>query len=505
MVVMPTLEVPRARHLIDGAWVPSRHQGELPILDPATRRPFHAMAGGDAVDVDAAVGAARRAAPGWAATNPSERGALLGRWADLVLEHVEELAAIEAQDVGKPLSGARLNIYITHGIIQYFAGAADKLTGVTLPTRSPDYFGFTLPEPYGVCAVIIPWNVPAVLTAANVAPALAAGNTVVLKPSEVAPLAAFALGELAIRAGFPPGVLNVVGGLGRDAGVALTSHPGVDHISFVGSTGTGRAIMAAAAANLVPVKLELGGKSPNVLFADADLDVAIPAIVASITENAGQNCYAGSRLVVEASIHDQVVERIAAAMKDVRLGAWDADLDMGPLVSAAQQEKVLGFLTEAAAGGARLVTGGSGSGGSVSGGSGSGGSTGGGSGGGEGWFVEPTVFDGVQPGMRLAQEEIFGPVLAVQSFSGTEQAVELMNGTDFGLLACLWTSDISRALRLAKQVRSGQVAINQFHDAGVIGFPFNMQKDSGFSAGGGYGALREYTQEKAVAVRLLPS
>jgi acyl-CoA reductase-like NAD-dependent aldehyde dehydrogenase len=480
---MPSLEVPSARHLIDGLWVPSQHQAELPILDPATRQPFQALAGGDAVDVDAAVAAARRAAPGWAATNPSERGALLGRWADLVMQHVEELAAIEAQDVGKPLSGGRLNIYITNGIIQYFAGAADKLTGVTLPTRSPDFFGFTVPEPYGVCAVIIPWNVPAVLTAANVAPALAAGNTVVLKPSEVAPLVAFALGELAIRAGFPPGVLNVVGGLGKDAGVALTSHPDVNHISFVGSTGTGRAIMTAAAANLVPVKLELGGKSPNVLFADADLDAAIPAIVGSITENAGQNCYAGSRLVVEASIHDEVVERIAAAMRQVRLGGWDADLDMGPLVSAAQHEKVLGFLADAPADGARLVTGGSA---------------------GDGWFVEPTVFDGVEPGMRLAQEEIFGPVLAVQSFKGFDQAVDLMNGTDFGLLACLWTSDISRALTLAKRVRSGQVAINQFHDAGVIGFPFNMQKDSGFSRGGGYGALREYTQEKAVAVRLLP-
>jgi acyl-CoA reductase-like NAD-dependent aldehyde dehydrogenase len=488
MVAMPSLEVPVARHLIDGAWVPSRHQGEVPILDPATRQPFHAIAGGDAADVDAAVSAARRAAPGWAATNPSERGALLGRWADLVMEHVEELAAIEARDVGKPLSGGRLNIYITHGIIQYFAGAADKLTGVTLPTRSQDYFGFTVPEPYGVCAVIIPWNVPAVLTAANVAPALAAGNAVVLKPSEVAPLAAFALAELAIRAGFPPGVLNVVGGLGRDAGVALTAHPDVNHISFVGSTGTGRAIMTAAATNLVPVKLELGGKSPNVLFGDADLDVAIPAIVGSITENAGQNCYAGSRLVVEATIHDEVVERIAAAMKDVRLGPWDADLDMGPLVSAAQQEKVLSFLAEAPGSGARLVTGGSAAGSPQ-----------------EGWFVEPTLYDGVDAGMRLAREEIFGPVLAVQSFTGTEQAVELMNGTDFGLLACLWTSDISRALRLAKQVRSGQVAINQFHDAGVIGFPFNMQKDSGFSRGGGYAALREYTQEKAVAVRLLPS
>jgi aldehyde dehydrogenase (NAD+) len=482
---MPPLEIPVAQHFIDGAWVPAQHKGELEIIDPATRLPFHSVARGDGADVAAAVGAARRAGPGWAATNPSERGALLARWADLIMENVEELAAIEARDVGKPLSGGRLNIYITHGIVQYFAGAADKLTGVTLPTRSPDYFGFTLPEPYGVCAVVIPWNVPAVLMAANVAPALAAGNAVVLKPSEIAPLVALALAELAQRAGFPPGVLNVVEGLGPEVGVALTSHPDVNHISFVGSTATGRAIMAAASANLVPVKLELGGKSPNVLFADADLDVAIPAIVGSITENAGQNCYAGSRLVVESSIHDEVVQRVAAAMDSVRAGAWDADLDMGPLASQVQHEKVLSFLQQAPQEGARLVTGG------------------GQQSGGDGWFVRPTVFDQVEPQMRLAREEIFGPVLAVQTFTGQARAIELMNDTEFGLLACLWTNDVSRALTLAKQVRAGQVAVNQFHDSGVIGFPFNMQKDSGFSRGGGYAAMREYTQEKAVAVRLL--
>lgn len=479
---MPTLELPPARHLIGGEWLPARHKGELPVLDPATREVFHRIADGDAGDVDAAVAAARRAAPGWAALSASDRGALIGRWAALIGEHVEELAAIEARDVGKPRSGGRMNIWIAQGIVGYFAGAADKLTGVTLPTRDPDYLGFTLPEPYGVCAVVIPWNVPAVLTAANVAPALAAGNTVVLKPSEVAPLVALALADLAVRAGLPPGVLNVVTGLGAGPGTALTGHPDVDHISFVGSTGTGRAVMAAAAANLTPVKLELGGKSPNVLFADADLDVALPAIVASITENAGQNCYAGSRLVVEASIHDEVVERLRAAMAAVRTGPWDADVDMGPLVSGQQHERVAGFLEQAPAEGARLVTGGRTA---------------------SGWFVEPTVYDQVTPDMRIAREEIFGPVLAVQSFTGYEQAVALMNGTDFGLLACLWTNDVSRALRLAKQVRSGQVAVNQFHDAGVIGFPFNMYKDSGFSRGGGYRAMYEYTQEKAVAVRLL--
>ncbi|BCJ56983.1 aldehyde dehydrogenase family protein [Micromonospora endophytica] len=484
---MADLDIPPARQLIDGSWTPAADGGELPVLDPATREPIQSVARGRATDVDLAVAAARRAFPAWAATSPSERGAILRRWADLIAAQVDTLADYEARDVGKPRSGGRLNMYIAQGIIDYFAGAADKLTGVTLPTRTPDFLGFTRPEPYGVCAVVIPWNVPAVLTAANVAPALAAGNTVVLKPSEVAPLSPFALAQLAHQAGLPPGVLNVVTGLGPEAGEALTGHPDIDHISFVGSTGTGRAVMRAAAQHLVPVKLELGGKSPNVVFADADLDVAIPAIIASITENAGQNCYAGSRLLVEEPIRAEVVERVAAGMAAVRLGPWDQDLDMGPLVSQAQYDRVRGFLAEAPAAGARLVTGGEAAAGQH----------------GAGWYVTPTVFDQVDSGMRLAREEVFGPVLAVQGFRGPQEAVALMNDTDFGLLACVWTNDVSRALRVAGQARVGQVAVNQFHDVGVIGFPFNMQKDSGFSRGGGYAALREYTQEKAVAVRLL--
>jgi aldehyde dehydrogenase (NAD+) len=477
------LHYPASSQLIDGAWVPARDKGELEVVDPATREPFTTVARARAEDVADAVAAARRAFPAWAATNPSERGALLRRWAELIMAELERLAATEACDVGKPLSGGRMNMYIAQGIIDYFAGAADKLTGVTLPTRSPDYLGFTIPEPYGVCAVVIPWNVPAVLTAANVAPALAAGNTVVLKPSEIAPLAPFALADLAVQAGFPPGVLNVVTGLGPEAGAALTAHPDVDHISFVGSTATGRAIMASAAQNLVPVKLELGGKSPNVLFADADLDAALPSIVWGITENAGQNCYAGSRLVVESSIHDEVVERLAAAMQSLRVGAWDDDADMGPLVTKAQFDRVSSYFEAGRTDGARVVTGGAPT--------------------GDGWFVQPTVYDNVDASMRIVREEIFGPVLAVQPFTGMAEATQLMNDTDFGLLACIWTNDVSRAIKVAKQVRSGQVAVNQFHDAGVIGFPFNMQKDSGFSRGGGYGALREYTQEKAVAIKLL--
>ncbi|CAB4901644.1 unannotated protein [freshwater metagenome] len=486
MTTTASVDLPDGQQYIDGTWSPAREGGRLELTDPATGSPLTTVARGTAADVDAAVAAARRAAPGWAATSASERGALLGRWSRLVLEDVERLAALEARDVGKPLSGGRTNVYIAAGIVEYFAGAADKLTGVTLPTRTPDFHGYTLLQPLGVCAVITPWNVPAVLTAANAAPALAAGNTVVLKPSEVAPLVVLALVELAERAGLPPGVLNLVTGLGADAGAALSGHRGVDHISFVGSTTTGRAIMRAAADNLVPVKLELGGKSPNILFADADLDTAIPAIVASITENAGQNCYAGSRLVVQESVADEVRERVVAAMRAVRVGGWDEDLDMGPLVSSLQRDRVLDFLAEVPSTGARVLTGG----GAVPDRDG-------------GWFVQPTVVDGVTADHRIVREEVFGPVLAVQTFRDDAEALALADGTDFGLLSCIWTSDVSRALRIAAQVRSGQVSVNQFADAGVIGFPFNMRKDSGFSRGGGHQAMREYTSEKGVAVRLL--
>lgn len=477
---MTALDVPSSQHFVDGEWMSARNKGDLPVIDPATQEVVHTVALAEPQDVADAVDAARRAAPAWAATSATTRGQLLRRWADLIMANVENLATWEAKDVGKPLSAARTNMYIVHGIVDYFAGAADKLTGATFPTRSPDYLGYTVREPYGVCGVIIPWNVPALLAVANVAPALAAGNTIVLKPSEIAPLSPLALVELARQAGFPPGVINAVVGA-AEAGSALTSNPGINHISFVGSTQTGKAVMRAAAENLVPVKLELGGKSPNVLFADADLDNAISGIVRAITENGGQNCNAGSRLLIEESIKDEAVERLVETMRGVRSGAWHEDLDMGPLASQAQFEKVVGHLESAQAEGARALTGGQA---------------------GEGWFVQPTVYDQVDSSMRVAREEIFGPVLTVQTFTGLSQATEMMNDTDFGLMAAVWTNDVSLALRVAQDVHSGQVTVNQYGDAGAIGFPFNSQKHSGFGTGG-YDSMAEYTQEKAVSIKLL--
>ena len=496
--------VPQNLLHIAGAWRPPASGAALPVVDPATREPFHSSGRAGAEDVDAAVAAAREAYPAWSRMSPSDRGAILGRWSQLIFEHVEELARYEAQDVGKPLSDARTNIFIAGSILGYFAGAADKLHGATLPSRSADNTGFTLRESLGVCAMVIAWNVPAILMMADAAPALAAGNTVVLKPSEHAPMSPLALTALSVEAGLPPGVLNVVTGLGGEAGQPLTSHKGINHISFVGSSATGRAIMASAARNLTPVKLELGGKSPNVVFADADLDAAVPAILESIVENAGQNCYAGSRLLIEAPVYDEVVARLAAAMEAVKAGPWHEDLDMGPLVNQVQHERVSDYLRGGVAGGARVVTGGpndrrpSNRGPSDRGPSNQGPSSR------EGWYVRPTLFDQVTPDMPIVREEIFGPVLAAESFQTAREAVDRVNATPYGLLVSVWTNDLSRALRVVREVRSGQVSVNEFANSAIIGFPFNLAKESGFSQGGGYEAMKEYTSEKGVSIKMRP-
>lgn len=469
---------------IDGRW--DRATDVLAVVDPATQAPFHEVARAGAADVERAIAAARRAQPEWSATSASDRGAILRRWSDLIVEHADELARIEAQDVGKPLHHAVDNIYFGASLFAYFGGYADKHFGVTLPSRAGDRRGFTQREALGVCALIIAWNVPTVLASAELAPAIAAGNTVVLKPSEHAPLAPMALVELGRQAGLPDGVVNVVAGYGPDAGAALTSSRHVDHISFVGSTATGRAIAHAAADLLVPVKLELGGKSPNVVFADADLDVAVPAIVSAITENAGQNCNAGSRLLVEESIYDDVVERVATQMRSLRVGAWHEDGDMGPLINAAQHERVTGYQRIAAEEGASTVTGGIDAAAPR-----------------PGWYVAPTLFDGVTADMRIAREEVFGPVLVAQRFAGVDDAVAKVAESDFGLLVSVWTNDLSRAFAVADRVRSGQVSVNEHGNTSIVGFPFNVTGESGYNHGGGHNAMDEYTREKAVTIRLL--
>jgi acyl-CoA reductase-like NAD-dependent aldehyde dehydrogenase len=370
--------------------------------------------------------------------------------------------------------------------LRFFASQADKVSGLSLPTHTPDVLAFTLREPFGVVGGIIPWNAPGPNFVMDVGPAIAAGNTIVLKPAEDAPLTPLALARLAIQAGIPPGVVNVVIGYGAEAGAAIPAHPGISRMSFTGSPATGSAVMAACARNHTPLHLELGGKSPQVLLDDADLDAAIPQLTRGITLNSGQICAAGSRVVVDRRIHGEVVRRLAEAFTRVRVGPGTEDVDMGPLISARQHERVLTYLRVGREEGADLVTGG-------------------GVPAGEryerGFYVEPTIFDNVRPAMRIAQEEIFGPVLSVLPVDGDAEALEVANGTEYGLVAAVWTSDIGRAVRMARGLQAGQVAVNQILAGGVIGAPFGGYKGSGFGRTMGTDSVLNYTQIKTVSIR----
>lgn len=473
-------------HFIEGAWFSPAAGETLESFDPGTGRAFTRFAAGTADEVDMAVTAARRALAGpWHTMPPGQRGRVLHRVADLVRANAARLAVAETLDSGKRLVEALGDVAGAANCFDYYAGACDKHQGESIPL-GPDYLAYTLHEPVGVTAHIIPWNYPISTAARGIAPALAAGCTVVAKPAEQTPLTALMLAELCHRAGVPPGTCNVVTGTGRDAGAALVRHPGVNHITFTGSVATGIHVMQSAAPNITHLVLELGGKSPIVALPDCDLDAVVDNVVGAIFENAGQICSAGSRLVVARGIHEQLVERVAARARALTLGHGLRDPGMGPVNSAAHLQKIAGYVERARGRGVAVRAGGHVATDPQT---------------GQGWFFEPTVLDNLGPQDEAVQEEIFGPVLAVQVFDDLDEAVALANGTPYGLVAGVFTRDFATAHRLAHRIDAGQVFINEYF-AGGISVPFGGNKRSGFGREKGLEALRSYSRTKSVAARL---
>ncbi|MBU6424336.1 MAG: aldehyde dehydrogenase family protein [Chloroflexi bacterium] len=484
---MAVTDVTRIGLIVGGAERDARSGATFETIDPSTGRPIAVIARGEAEDVDDAVGVARDAFENgqWTRMKPQERARLLWRVAELIRRDARDLAETESRDNGKPLRQSKTDVEVAARYFEFYAGVADKLMGHTIPV-APGLLDYTLREPIGVSGQIVPWNYPIQIGARGAAPALAAGCCVVMKPSSEAPLTALRLGRLAIEAGLPEGVLNVVPGSGAIAGERLATHPGIDQITFTGSVETGVRVMKLAADHVVPLTLELGGKSPNVVFADADLDIAIPGVANAIFQNAGQTCSAGSRLLVEASAHDRVVERLKAHIAKMRLGPGVEDPDMGPLISKRQYEKVVGYIETGRREGAVVAAGGARPAAPELRG---------------GFFFEPTLLDAVRPGMRVHDEEIFGPVLAISTFEALEDAALSANGTEYGLVAGVWTRDINKALLMAERIKSGQVYVNTYGAGGGVELPFGGYKKSGFGREKGLQALDSYLQTKNVCVK----
>lgn len=456
----------------------------LDVVDPSTGEVSARTARGGAAEIDAAVEAARTASYSWRHTPVSQRADILRAVGAAITAAADELALLESADTGKPLAQSRADVTVAARYFTYYASTIEAFFGNSLPANG-EFISYTRHEAFGVTGHIIPWNYPLQIACRTIAPAIAVGNCAVVKPAEDAPLSVLFLARLALEAGLPAGVLNVVPGLGAEAGDALSGHTGIDHLSFTGSVPVGSLVATRAAENVIPVALELGGKSPNIVFPDADLDVAVPTIVKSFIQNAGQTCSAGSRLLVHADVHDEVIARLSKEVTRISIGAGIDDPDLGPLISSKQLGRVTAMVERAAqnhriaAGGPDSVT--------LPGG---------------GFYFPPTVFDAVDPAAEIAQDEVFGPVVATTVFTDLDSAIAQANGTEYGLISAVWTNDFNTAMTLTEEIRSGQVYVNSYGAGGGVEYTFGGFKKSGYGREKGFDALGQFCQTKSIIMKV---